>query len=248
MIKFYIPDGHLEGKSLELFERVGFKVSISSRSYNPSIDDEEILLKRLRPQDAPFLLGVGKGDLGIAGTDIIAEFSLQNPDISDNVVKLLDLDFGQTRLAVAVSEDALPEVEDLEGFIEYAKKTEENGDKVVVATEYPGIVSEYLENKKINAIIRKPAGKTEAWVVPPIPEADLIIDTTETGTTLKANRCKILDFILDTSSYLIANKKSLEDPEKKKKIEEVKNLFEGALKARGKVNVFLNINKEENLK
>lgn len=247
MIKFYIPDGHLEGKALELFERAGFKVRISDRAYNPVIDDEGILLKRLRPQDAPFLLGVGKGDVGMAGSDIIAEFELSSPLLAKNVVKLLDLGFGGTRLAVAVSEDVLPNVKSMADFKRYAKKVEDKGGLVVVATEYPAIIGDYLKKRKIKAIIRKPAGKTEAWVVPPIPEADLIIDTTETGATLQANRCRVLEFIMDTSAYLIANKMSLKDKKKKRKIDELVNLFSGALKSKGKVNVYLNVDEAGNL-
>ncbi len=241
MIKFYIPDGHLEGKTLEIFERAGYKVRISDRAYNPSIDDEEILLKRLRPQDAPFLLGVGKGDIGVAGTDIIREFELSNPKLARNVTKLLDLKFGGTKLAVAVSEDVYPNVKSISDVKRISDKKIMEGDSFVVATEYPAIIGDYLSKKKIKAIIRKPAGKTEAWVVPPTPEADLIIDTTETGETLRANNCRILDFVISTSSYLIANKKTLKDKDKKRKIEEIVKLFEGALKSKGKVNVYLNV-------
>ncbi|MFH1788657.1 MAG: ATP phosphoribosyltransferase [Candidatus Altiarchaeota archaeon] len=247
MIKFYVPDGHLEGKALDLFARAGFKVRISDREYNPSIDDEGILLKRLRPQDAPFLLGVGKGDLGMAGSDIIREFELSNPSLAKNVVKLLDLGFGGTKLAVAVSEEVLPNVESISDFRRYAAKVEDKGGSVVVATEYPAIIGDYLKKNKIKAVIRKPAGKTEAWVVPPTPEADLIVDTTETGATLKANRCRVLEFIMTTSAYLITNKKSLKDKAKKRKIDEIVKLFDGALKSKGKVNVYLNVDEPGNL-
>jgi ATP phosphoribosyltransferase len=247
MIKFYIPDGHLEKKALELFERAGFKVSISERAYNPTIDDGEILLKRLRPHDAPFLLGVGKGDLGVAGSDILREFELSNPSLARNVVKLLDLRLGGTKLAVAVSEDVLPGVKSIADFKRYSRKVERGGGLVVVATEYPAIISDYLKKKGISAVIRKPAGKTEAWVVPPIPEADLVVDTTETGSTLKANRCCVLDYVMETSAYLIANKKSLKDAGKKKKIDEIVHLFQGALKSKGKVNVYINVTESKNL-
>jgi ATP phosphoribosyltransferase len=132
-------------------------------------------------------------------------------------------------------------------FRRYANKLARKGSSVIVATEYPAIVSDYLKKKKIKVIIRKPSGKTEAWVVPPTPEADLIVDTTETGSTLKANRCRIIDYIMETSACLIANKKSIKDASKKKKIEEVVKLFEGALKAKGKVNVYLNVTETKNL-
>jgi len=241
MIKFYIPDGHLEKKTLELFRRAGFDVSISSRSYNPEIDDPKIELKKLRPHDFPFVVGMGKGDVAITGSDILEEFCMANPRIGKNITKLMDLGFGKTRLAVAVSEDVMPGVKSVEDL----KKIRDS--ELVVATEYPNIAGEYLKKKGINAVTRKPAGKTEAWIIPPDPEADIIIDTVETGSTLIANRCRILDNITDAQSVLIANKKSLKNKEKKRKIDEIIQLFRGALRAKGKVNVYLNILDAKNL-
>jgi len=210
MIKFYIPDGHLEKKTLELFEKAGFEVSISDRDYNPKIDDPDILLKRIRPQDFPFVLGTGKGDVAITGSDILKEFRLQYPKMADNVKELLDLQFGKTKLCVAVSEDVFPDVKTIE---DCAKKF--RGKEAVVATEYPGITAEYLKKKGIKAIIRQPAGKTEAWLTPPVPEADMIVETTETGRTLKENRCAVLDTVFEATAHLIA-KRSREQRERKK--------------------------------
>jgi len=243
MIKFYMPDGHLEKKTTELFEKAGFEVTVSDRDYNPKIDDPGILLKRIRPQDFPFVLATGKGDMAITGSDIIEEFRLGYPRMRGNIEELLNLGFGKTRLCAAVSEDVMPDVTSIEDF---AKKMK--GKKAVVATEYPNITASYLKKKKINAVIRQPAGKTEAWLTPPIPEADMIIETTETGRTLKENRCRILDTVMEATARLICNTKSLEDPEKEKKIGELIMLFKGVLKSKGKVNVYMNVLKEENLK
>ncbi|MBU4202258.1 MAG: ATP phosphoribosyltransferase [Candidatus Altiarchaeota archaeon] len=235
-VKFYIPDGHLEKFALRVFERAGFKVSISERGYNPQIDDEEIVMKRIRPQDFPFVLSLDKGDLAITGSDIIQEFRLQYPENGEKIQELLDLEMGQTRLCVAISEEILPGVKSIEDF-----KKSMKGRKAVVATEYPNISRDYLKKNGIDAIIRKPAGKTEAWLVPPIPEADMIIETTETGRTLRENGCRVIDTIMDTSSFLIANSDSLKDKDKKRKIDEVVQLFGGALKGQGKVNVYMNV-------
>ncbi len=243
MIKFYIPDGHLERKTVELFEKAGYEVSISDRDYNPKIDDSDILLKRIRPQDFPFVLGTGKGDIAITGSDIIKEFRLQYPDMAGNVKELLDLKFGKTRLCAAISEDVFPGIKTVE---DYAKKFK--GKEAVVATEYPNITKEYLKKKGINAIIRQPAGKTEAWLIPPIPEADMIVETTETGRTLKENRCIILDTVLEATAHLVANTESLKDKDKKKKIDEIVMLFSGVLKSKGKVNVYMNVLKDAELK
>ncbi|MBN2252009.1 MAG: ATP phosphoribosyltransferase [Candidatus Altiarchaeota archaeon] len=236
MIKFYMPDGHLEKKTIELFEKAGFEISINGRDYNPKIDDPNITLKRLRPQDFPFVLSIGKGDMAITGSDILEEYRLKNPKEAGNIRELLDLGLGKTRLCAAVSEDVLPKVKTIRDFAGYTK-----GREVVVATEYPNITEDYLKRNGIKAIIRKPAGKTEAWLTPPSPEAEMIIETTETGRTLKENRCTIIGEVLTATSRLVCNTGSLKDPGKKRKIEEIVMLFEGALKGKGKVNVYMNV-------
>jgi len=247
MIKFYLPDGHLQDAAVGLFTQAGFKVRIKERAYNPSVDDPEILVKRLRPQDFPFLLSMGKGDVGITGSDIIDEYSLENPREAKDLEVLLPLGFGKTRLSVAVSKEVLPGVRSIKDFKKYADSQRRKGQDVVVATEYPNIVAKYLRKNRIKAVIQNPAGKTEAWATPPQPEADLIADTTETGRTLQANNCRILDDIMTAEAVLVANKKSLKDKAKKKKILELVQLFKGVLAARGKVNVYLNVKKPSNL-
>ncbi|RLI87432.1 MAG: ATP phosphoribosyltransferase [Candidatus Altiarchaeales archaeon] len=242
MIKFYIPDGHLEEKTLELFERAGFNITITERGYNPRIDDLEVVLKRLRPQDFPFALAIEKGDLAITGSDIVQEFRLKYPERAGKIEELLDLGFGKTNLCVAVSEDIMPDVNNIKDLKKFAKDRE-----VIVATEYPNIAKDYLKKKGIKAIIRKPAGKTEAWLTPPVPEADIIIETTETGRTLRENRCRIIDNVLEATARLICNKESLKDKEKEKKIREIVMLFEGVLKGKGKVNVYMNVVDPKNL-
>jgi len=245
-VKFYIPDGHLEEKTLQLFKRAGFHIKISSRSYNPEINDDEIEMKRLRPQDFPFVISLGKGDVGISGSDILKEFKLNYPERADDIVELLDLGLGKTKLAVAISEDVFPGVNTIGDFKKYAKEKEAKGEKVVIASEYPKIAEDYLKKHGISAIVRKPAGKTEAWIIPPSPEADTIIDTTETGITLAANRCKVIDYILEATARVIASRKALES-EKKTKIMEIVQLFKGALESEGKVNVYLDVVDPKNL-
>ncbi len=179
--------------------------------------------------------------IGLAGADIIREFGLTYPDKKNNIVELMDLKFGWTRLVAAVSEEILPEVKSIEDFRKYAEKAAKEGKKVVVATEYPAIAAEYLKKNRIDAIVRKPAGKTEAWIIPPVPEADLIIDTTETGRTLKENRCRIIDTLQESTCRLITSADCVKDAEKKKKIDEIVQLFAGALRGEGKVNVYMNV-------
>ncbi len=247
MIKFYIPDGHLEKKALDIFSKAGFKISLRERGYNPTIDDPEILLKRIRPQDFPFVLAFEKGDIAITGFDILNEFRLTYPERAQSVVELKDLGFGWTRLCAAVSAEVLPEVKTISDFRDYSEKLKKEGKKVVGATEYPKLAEDYLKKNGIDAVIRKPAGKTEAWIIPPTPEADMIIDTTETGRTLRENNCRIIDTLLESTSRLVANADSLKDTEKEKKITELVDLFTGVLQGEGKVNVYMNVLEPDNL-
>lgn len=242
MIKFYIPDGHLEPPVLNLFKKAGFEIKFSERAYKPLIDDKNIMLKRLRPQDFPFLLALGKGDLGICGMDILREFQLANKELSGNVVKLLNLKVGRTKLVAAVSEEMFPEIKTIEDFATYANEKKRKNEKVVVATEYFAITQDYLKKHNIDAIIRKPYGKTEGWIIPPDNEADLIVDTTETGTTLKANKCKIIDTVMESSAWLIANRNSWEkNKEKKEIINRIIVLFNSVLEVENKVKLDVEI-------
>jgi ATP phosphoribosyltransferase len=247
MIKFYIPDGHLEKPAMDIFTRAGFKIAVRERGYNPEIDDAEIVLKRIRPQDFPFVLSLGKGDVAITGSDILKEFRLTYPADADKVTELMDLKFGKTRLCIAISEEALPQVASIEDFRKYSEEVKKEGRKVVVATEYPAIAADYLKKNRIDAIICKPAGKTEAWIIPPEPEADMIIETTETGRTLRENRCRILDNITEATARLVANSESMKDEKKAKKINEIVQLFNGVLRGTGKVNVYMNVLAEDDL-
>ena len=240
MIKFYIPDGHLEKKTLELLRRAGFRVGLNERGYNPTIDDPEVILKRIRPQDFPFTIALGKGDMAITGQDIVKEFSLEYRTESKAIIELLYLGYGTTKLVAAVSKDVYPDVQTIEDF-----RKETGSRKPVVASEYPNISREYLKGRKINAIVRKPYGKTEGWLLPPTPEADMVIDTVETGKTLLENNCRILDTVMESSAILIANRESAR--EKKKKIMEIVELLRGAIDAQNKVTVFMNVMEPKNL-
>ncbi|CEG12059.1 ATP phosphoribosyltransferase [groundwater metagenome] len=246
MIKFYTPDGHLETKTMELLKKAGFDIKISERTYKPTIDDKDIMLKRLRPQDFPFLLALGKGDIGICGYDILTEFKTTYKDLADNVVELMDLKLGGTQLVAAISEEVIPNVKTIDDFAKYAKERSKNKDDVVIVSEYPAIASEYLKMHNIKAIVRRPAGKTEAWLIPPDNEGDMIIETTETGTTLKANRCIIIDTLLESTAHIVANRDSL-NSEKKEKIMEIIDLIKGAMHAENQVNAYMNVLEPKNL-
>ncbi len=246
MIKFYTPDGHLEAKTMELLKKAGFDIKISERNYKPTIDDKDIMLKRLRPQDFPFLLALGKGDIGICGYDILTEFKTTYKDLAENVVELMDLKLGGTQLVAAISEEVIPNVKTIDDFAKYAKERSKNKDDVVIVSEYPAIASEYLSRHNIKAIVRRPAGKTEAWLIPPDNEGDMVIETTETGTTLKANRCIIIDTLLESTARIVVNRESL-NSEKNEKIMEIIDLIKGAMSAENQVNAYMNVLEPKNL-
>lgn len=245
MIKFYIPDGHLEEEVLNLFRKAGFVIETKPNNFIPFVDDKEIFLKKIRPQDVPFVISIGKGDVAITGSDIMKEFALANPKNAEKIKKLMDLPINKTKLVLAISRETFPKIKNISQFLKHLKNQQKNDNIMIIASEYPNIAKEYLKEKNIKAVIREPAGKTEAWILPPNPEADMIIDTVETGATLGTNNCLELDTVYESTPLLIVNKKSFES--KKKKILELIQLFEGVLYAKDMVNVWMNVTNPNNL-
>ena len=244
MIKFYIPAGHLEDSTLNLLKQAGFKVNVKSRDYLPKIDDPNFFLKKIRPQDIPFVISLGKGDIAITGGDILKDFKLSNFK-SSNIKVLLNLPINKTKLVLAISRRRYPGITSISKFVKLMKKKKE---KIIVASEYPHIAKEYLRKLGItNFFVVEPAGKTEAWILPPLPEADMIIDTAETGYTLSINDCLPLDVVYESSPVFIANKESYSNKDKRDKINKLIQLFEGVIYAKGMVNVWMNVLKEKDL-
>jgi len=225
-LKLGIPKGSLENATVDLFRRAGFNISTSSRSYFPSIDDPEIECMLIRAQEMARYVEDGILDAGLTGLDWVAE-------VGADVVAVADLiyakqSFGKVRWVLAVPESsAINSAKDLEG------KT--------IATELVATTKRYLEKNGVTAKVEFSWGATE--VKPPVL-ADAIVEVTETGSSLRANKLRIVETVLESNTQLIANKASWEDAWKRTKLQDLKLLLDGAIAALGKVGLMLNVHKD----
>jgi len=229
MLRIVLPKGSLERATLDLFEAADLAVSRSSDvDYRGSIDDPRVdEVRILRPQEIPLYVAEGMFDLGVTGRDWIEETAAE-------VVSLGELEYSKSsarpvRIVVAIGADSpIERVEDLPQGVR-------------VATEYPGLTRRFFEKKGIDADIRLSYGATEAKV----PEiADCIVDLTETGRALKAAGLKIIDSMLTSHTELIANPLAYDDPAKRHAMGQLHTLLAGALEARGRVLLKLNVSDE----
>lgn len=227
-LKIGIPKGSLENATIELFRKSGWKITTSSRSYFPGIDDDELSCALVRAQEMPRFVENGTIDVALTGKDWIME---NNSDV--HVVCDLIYSKATTRPArwVLVVKDDSPikRLEDLEG-----KK---------IYTELVNFTKNYFSSRNINVDVEFSWGATEGKVVEGL--ADAIVEVTETGSTIKAHGLKILYDLLETNTQLIANRQSWQDPWKKEKIEQIALLLQGALRADGMVGLKMNVPKDK---
>jgi ATP phosphoribosyltransferase len=228
-LKLGIPKGSLEAATIDIFRRAGFQITTSSRSYFPSIDDPEIECMLIRAQEMARYVEDGILDAGLTGRDWVEENDSDVVAVADLIYSRAS--FSKVRWVLAVPESStINSVKDLEGK--------------VIATELVGATKRYLERNGVKAKVEFSWGATE--VKPPIL-CDAIVEVTETGNSLRANKLRIVETILESNTQLIANKKSYEDPWKQRKLADMKLLLDGAIAALGKVGLILNVDKE-NLK
>jgi ATP phosphoribosyltransferase len=222
-LKLGIPKGSLQETTVYLFKKAGFSVRVSDRSYYPDIDDPEIECMLIRAQEMPRYVESGILDLGITGIDWLMESGKK-------VVRFADLVYAKqgmrkVRWVLAVPENSkIKKVKDLKG-----KR---------VATELVNVVKNYLKQNKVVADVEYSWGATEAK--PPLL-ADAIVELTETGSSLRANKLKILETVLESNTVLITNKAALADEFKKQKMENLVMLLKGALNAEEKVGLKMNV-------
>lgn len=229
MLRLGLPKGSLQETTIEMFRKAGYKISVRSRSYYPSIDDPEIECILIRAQEMARYVGEGILDVGLTGYDWIMESGVEVGEVAELV-------YGKVgrkplRWVVAVPEDSpIKSPQDLEG-----KR---------IATEAVGMTQSYLQKHGVTASVEFSWGATE---VKPPRLADAIVEITETGSSLKANNLRILDTVCTTTTRLIANKQSWKDSWKREKIERLALLLKAVLSAEKKVGLMLNVS-EENLK
>jgi ATP phosphoribosyltransferase len=226
-LKLGIPKGSLEAKTVDLFKRAGWNISYDSRSYFPDIDDEELSCTLVRAQEMSRYVEEGTLDLGLTGQDWITEND-------SDVVAVQDLIYSKTstrqaRWVLVVREDSpIRSLEDMAG-----KK---------VSTELVNFTRRYFAERNIHVHVEFSWGATEAKVVEGL--VDAIVEVTETGTTLRANKLKIIHELMKTNTKLIANRTAWEDPWKRQKIEQIRMLLDGSLQAMGKVGLKMNVSRE----
>ena len=222
-----LPKGSLQDSTIKLFGKAGFNISVSSRSYRPSIDDEKLDGRFVRAQEVSRYVEHGYFDCGLTGQDWVKEND-------SDVVEVCSLVYSRasnkrSKWVIAVPEaSTVQTVKDLEG-----KR---------IATEVVNITRQYLKENGVNAEVEFSWGATEVKV----PDlVDAIVDLTETGNSIRANNLRIVDTLLNTNTVLIANKVSWENPAKRKKIENIALLLTSALEANSKVGLKLNIEKSK---
>jgi len=222
-----IPKGSLEKTTAEMFAKAGYKISISSRSYYPTIDDEEIECMLIRAQEMSRYVEKGILDCGLTGHDWIEE---NGSDVTE-VAELVYGKVGRKPLRWVL---AVPHGSDIKGPKDLEGK--------LIATEAVGMTERYLARHGVNATVEFSWGATE---VKPPTLADAIVEITETGSSLRANNLDIIDTLCESTTRFIANKEAMNDEFKKNKIEKIAMLLKAVLAAEGKVGLMLNIRKND---
>lgn len=227
LIQLGIPKGSLQESTIDMFYKAGYRIKVSSRSYYPAIDDDEIECLLIRSQEMARYVEEGVLDVGLTGYDWILETGA-------DIVEVAELVYGKVgrrplRWVLAVPEDSdIQDVKDLEG-----KR---------IATEVVNLTRQYLSKFGVQAHIEFSWGATE---VKPPRLADAIVEITETGSSLKANRLRIVDTICTSTTRLIANKQAWKDDVKRQKIQRIALLLKAVLAAESRVGLMMNVRKED---
>jgi ATP phosphoribosyltransferase len=222
-LKLGIPKGSLENATIDLFRRAGFTITTSSRSYFPAIDDPEVECMMIRAQEMARYVEDGVLDAGLTGKDWVEETGADVIAVADLIYAKQS--FGKVRWVLATPEaSTYQRVQDLDGR--------------VIATELVEVTKRYLARHGVKAKVEFSWGATE--VKPPVL-ADAIVEVTETGSSLRANKLRIIDTVLESNTQLIANKQSWQDGAKRRKLEDIRMLVDGAIAALGKVGLMLNV-------
>ncbi len=223
-LKLGLPKGSLEQATIDLFKKSGWKISASSRSYFPSVDDETLRCSLARPQEMSRYVESGTLDAGITGKDWTQENQSDVIVVTEMVYSKVS--FRPTRWVIAVPhESPIKGIEDLKG-----KR---------VATEMVNFTKRYFAERNIPVEVEFSWGATEAKAAEGL--VDAIVEVTETGTTIRAHGLKIIGELMESCPQLIANKVAWNDPWKREKIEQIKMLLQGALAAEAKVGIKLNV-------
>lgn len=224
ILRLVIPKGSLEQATIDLFKRAGWNITVSPRSYFPSVDDEEIMMARLRAQEIARYVEAGVFDAGLTGKDWVLENQSDVQVIDDLVYSKVSQNPARWVLAVD-AESKYDSIEDLHG-----KR---------IATELVEFTKRYFAERGIDVEVEFSWGSTEAKVREGV--VDAIVDVTETGSTLRANGLRIIQSLLTTNTQFIANHAAYQDPFKREKIRQILSLLQAALEARKMVGLKMNV-------
>ncbi len=216
-LKILLPKGRIYENVVALFEGAGISIKLPDRAYRPTVNQDDLEAKVMKPQNIGKLLELGAHDCGFTGVDWIQETGAE-------VEEILDLGFDGVRIVAAVPN----EIDDT------MLKTK----RIIVATEYEQISKKWLTEQKIDSLVVRTHGATEVF---PPDDADMIIDNTSTGRTLIENGLRIVDTLMTSSTRFFASKAAMNDPAKKQKIMELKMLFEAVIDARDRVMLEMNV-------
>jgi ATP phosphoribosyltransferase len=228
-LKLGIPKGSLQDSTVRLFARAGFNIYVNSRSYFPAIDDVEIECMLIRAQEMARYVSDGVLDAGLTGRDWVLEHAIANTtrDPLECVCELIyaKQSFGTVRWVLAVPEDS-------------RFRTAKDLDGATVATELVRVTDDYFRRQDVRVNVEFSWGATE--VKPPVL-ADAIVEATETGSTLRANRLRIIDTVMESVTQVVANPVAWRDPWKRTKLENLAMLLRAAIAAQGRVGLMLNV-------
>jgi ATP phosphoribosyltransferase len=227
VLRLGLPKGSLQETTAQLFEKAGYNLSFPSRSYYPGIDDPEIECVLIRAQEMARYVEQGVLDVGITGVDWVMETQAKVKELAD--LKAPWPNYRPVRWLLAVKEDSkLRKVTDLQGLR--------------IATEAVGLTRRYLKQHGVKADIEFSFGATE--VKPPLL-ADAIVDVSETGSSIRANRLRVIDTVLESTPRLIANRDAHADPWKRRKMERMLLMLRGAIRAADRVGLMMNVPKRK---
>lgn len=226
-LKILLAKGRIYESVYELLSDVGISIHLPDRQYFPTTNQDDLAFQVVKPQIVSALLANEKADVGFSGKDWVYENGVE-----DQVEEIMDLGFDGVRIVAAI-----PESVDFDSLLK---------EKITIATEYQNLSKKWVNEKKVDGTIFRTWGTSEGFVQGNEDSiAQILIDNTSTGSSLKANRLKIVDTLMTSSTRMYASKKAMQDPEKRQKIMELKMLFQAVLDARDKVMLEMNVAKDK---
>ncbi len=226
-LNILLAKGRIYESVYELLNDVGISIHLPDRTYFPVTNQEDLAFQVVKPQITSALLAKNCADVGFSGKDWVYENGVEN-----DVEEIMDLGFDPVRIVAAI-----PETKDYEKLLD---------GKVTIATEYQNLTKKYIDSKKIDGTIFRTWGTSEGFVQDNDDAlAQILIDNTSTGSSLRANRLKIVDTLMESSTRMYASKEAMKNPAKKQKILELKMLFEAVLAARSRVMLEMNVAKSD---